>query len=175
MTAATAFSARLLLSRLIAVGASLTLVDNIPFLNAIFEKALFIQLKRDPVTNVASILDARKRQLGSEKEWYSFKIPEYPQLKGLDPITQSAGQVHYINKAVTKGMAALDQPRKLIVQYEDFCESPGDVFDELAMKLGITESDKAYRGPDRFQVSRGADEPNRHAIEKALSTFTAEE
>jgi hypothetical protein len=154
---------------------SMILNYNIPFLNAIFEKALFIQLKRDPVTNVASVLDARKRQLGSEKEWYSFKIPEYPKLKGLDPITQSAGQVHYINSAVTKGMAALDQPRKLVVQYEDFCESPGDVFDELAMKLGIAESDKAYRGPDRFLVSRIADEPNRHAIEKALSTFTVEQ
>ena len=154
---------------------SMILNYNIPFLNAIFEKALFIQLKRDPVTNVASILDARKRQLGSEKEWYSFKIPEYPKLKSLDPITQSAGQVHYINSAVTKGIAALDQQRQLVVQYEDFCESPGNVFDELAMKLGIAESDKAYRGPDRFLVSRVADEPNRHAIEKVLSTFTVEQ
>ena len=34
---------------------------NIPFLNSVFEKALFIQIKRDPVSNVASMLQARKR------------------------------------------------------------------------------------------------------------------
>jgi len=147
---------------------------NIPFLNAIFGKALFIQLKRDPVSNVASVLEARKRQLGSEKEWYSFKIPEYPALKGLDPITQSAGQVHYINSAVTKGMAALDQPRKLIVHYERFCDSPGSVVDELAKKLGISERHAAYRGPDQFKVTRGSGVPNQRAIERALSKFQAQ-
>jgi len=35
-----------------------------------------------------------KLQFGSENEWYSFKIPEYLQLKDLDPITEVAGQVY---------------------------------------------------------------------------------
>lgn len=148
---------------------------NIPFLNAIFGKALFIQLKRDPVTNVASVLDARKRQLGTEDEWYSFKIPEYPELKSLDPIMQSAGQVHYINSAVTKGMAALGQSRKLIVQYEEFCQSPGNVINELAMKLGIAEYDGTYRGPDQFKITRGANVPNKSAIQRALSKFSVQQ
>ena len=154
---------------------SMILNYNIPFLSAIFEKALFIQLKRDPVTNVASVIDARRRQLGDENEWYSFKIPEYAELKGLDPITQSAGQVHHINSAVTKGMAALDQSRKLVVQYEDFCGSPGHVFDELAVKLGIADGVSPYSGPNRFQISRGTDVPDKSAIERALSTFTVDQ
>jgi len=154
---------------------SMILNYNIPFLNAIFGKALFIQLKRDPVTNVASVLDARKRQLGTEDQWYSFKIPEYPELKGLDPIMQSAGQVHYINCAVTKGMAALGQSRKLIVQYEEFCQSPGNVINELAMKLGIAENEGTYRGPDQFKITRGANVPNKSAIQRALSKFSVQQ
>lgn len=153
---------------------SMILNYNIPFLDAIFEKALFVQIKRDPVTNVASILEARKRQLGSENEWYSFKIPEYPQLKDLDPIAQSAGQLHYINKAVTKGMSKVDESRKLVVQYEDFCLNPRSTFDQLISKLDLSGDDYAYSGPERFNLTRGENQPNSAIIEKALARFSLE-
>lgn len=148
---------------------SMILNYNIPFLDAIFEKALFVHIKRDPVANVASILEARKRQLGSETEWYSFKIPEYPQLKGLDAVTQSAGQLHYINKAVTHGMSKVDASRRLTVQYEDFCQRPESIFDQLTEKLGVR--DAHYGSPERFEMKRGGDIPHRDAIEKSLAYF----
>ncbi len=150
---------------------SMILNYNIPFLNAIFKKALFIQIKRDPVTNVASILEARKRQLGSKKEWYSFKIPEYPQLKELDPVTQSAGQLHYINSAVTKGMATVNESRKIVIKYEGFCQNPHSVYKDLLLKLDISENDNRYGGPEQFIKSRDSNMPNRAAIEQALSAF----
>lgn len=148
---------------------SMILNYNIPFLDAIFEKALFVYMKRDPLANVASILEARKRQLGSERAWYSFKIPEYPYLKDLEPIQQCAGQLHYINKAVTKGMCSVTESRKLVVQYEDFCGCPREIFDQLMQKLGLRAIE--YCGPENFQVRREDDLPNREAIEKALSQF----
>jgi LPS sulfotransferase NodH len=150
---------------------SMILNYNIPFLEAIFAKALFVQIKRDPVANVASILEARKRQLGSETEWHSFKIREYRELKGLDPITQCAGQLHYINKAVTQGMATIDASRKLVVGYEEFCRNPRTVFDRLAEKLRIDDSAGKSCGLQEFRLSRDADLPNRAAIEKALAEF----
>jgi len=149
---------------------SMILNYNIPFLDAIYQNALFIQIKRDPVTNVASILEARRRQLGSEKEWYSFKIPEYPQLKDLDPITQTSGQLHYINKAVTLGMSKVAEERKLIVQYEDFCVNPRLIHEQLTRVLGI-ECDQDYSGPGEFKLSRSHDFPERDAIQHALMKF----
>lgn len=147
---------------------------NIPFLDAIFKKALFIQIKRDSVTNVASILEARKRQLGSESEWYSFKIPEYYQLKDLDPIPQAAGQLHYINTAVTEGMATVDESRKMIVQYEEFCQHPKRFFLELLQKLGNAETAYDYVGPEQFTISRSAKEiKQRKEIEEAMLLFEA--
>ncbi len=151
---------------------SMILNYNIPFLDAIFEKALFIHIKRNPVANVESILEARKRQFGSEKEWYSFKIPEYPKLKDLDPVTQSAGQLHYINKAVTQGMEKVETSRKLVVQYEDFCRNPRKVFKQLVEKLIISESDISYGGPEKFNKTRNDDLPDRSKIEKALKMFS---
>lgn len=142
---------------------------NIPFLDSILDKVLFVQIKRDPVTNVASVLDARKRQLGSEAEWYSFRIPEYEQLKSLDPIAQAAGQVHYINQAVSTGMDAVAESRKLIVQYEDFCRSPRQVFEGLAEKLGSSVVRGGYQGPEKFNLGRDANVMRGAEIEKALT------
>jgi len=142
---------------------------NIPFLDSVFDKVLFVQVKRDPVTNVASVLEARKRQLGDEAAWYSFKIPEYEQLQGLDPITQAAGQVHYINQAVTRGLEKVKESRKLVVQYEDFCAAPERLFEQLVRKTGLPET--RYTGPASFRVTRSDELPQRVVIEKALSRF----
>jgi len=153
---------------------SMILNYNIPFLDAIFKKAVFVQIKRDPVSNIASILEARKRQLGSENQWYSFKIPEYPQLKNLDAVTQSAGQLHFINAAVDKGMEKIDATRKLEVKYEEFCQNPRQVFKELVHKLKLPEGEFSYSGPEEFKISRVSDISNRELIEKALLNFSVE-
>ena len=143
---------------------------NIPFLDSIFEKVIFIQIKRDSVTNVASVLEARQRQLGNVESWYSFKIPEYNLLKDLDPITQSAGQVHYINEAVSTGLANVEKGRKLVVQYEDFCRNPRAIYEQLVEKLGLDLS-LGYAGESQFRLSRTDDIPNRKLIETALEKF----
>ncbi|HDR51589.1 MAG TPA: sulfotransferase family protein [Mariniphaga anaerophila] len=146
---------------------------NIPYLNSIIDKALFVQIKRDPLTNVASVLDARKRQLGDEAAWYSFKIPEYEMLKDLDPVTQVAGQIHYINKAVSRGLAKVDETRKLIVQYEDFCKNPKRIFAQFTEKIGM--SNVIYHGPDSFKVPRTDDDIlNKKEIEQALEIYGTE-
>ncbi|WP_036300766.1 sulfotransferase [Methylomarinum vadi] len=141
---------------------------NIPFLNSIFDKILFIQIKRDPISNVASILEARTRQLGTEHQWYSFKIPEYDQLKNLNPIMQSSGQLHYINKAIDLGMSEVDDSRKLLVQYEDFCARPHYFFNQLLKKLELPIS--PYNGVEKFTISRQYIKEAK-AITKALNNF----
>jgi len=125
---------------------------NIPFLDSVLDKVVFVQLQRDLATNVASALEARKRQLGGEDEWYSFEIPEYQELKHLAPAAQVEGQVSSIDAAVTRGLESVDDARKISVQYEAFCEHPDLVFDELTKKLGMV--DVHYSGPASFEVSR---------------------
>jgi hypothetical protein len=140
---------------------------NIPFLNTIFEKAVFVQLRRDYVSNVASVLDARERQLGGREHWYSFRIPEYSKLKDLDPEEQA-----YIDRAVSQGIASIDQSRAMLVQYEEFCKNPRQTFDDLLVKLGLDKTETAYMGPERFTISRTSEIPGRKAIEDALAKFS---
>ena len=144
---------------------------NIPFLDSVIDKVVFVQIKRDPLTNVASVLEARKRQLGNEAEWYSFNIPEYEQLKDLDPVAQAAGQVHYINQAVDRGLANVDESRKLVVQYEDFCADPRQFFAQLCEKTGVVTKGN-YSGEISFKLSRDNILENRELIQSALAKFS---
>lgn len=129
---------------------------NIDFLDKIFEKAIFIHTKRDPLTNIESALKAREKQLGSIDEWYSFKIPEYNELRKLNPYEQVAGQIYHINKAVENGLENVAEHKKMIVNYEEFCENPKKFYDELKEKLEVQgySLDKEYDGEDKFDVTR---------------------
>lgn len=130
---------------------------NIEFLNKIFDKALFIQLKRDPVTNVEAVLAARKRQSGDENQWYSFKIPEYEELMKIkQPVKQAAGQIYHINKALDEQLKNISDERKMVVEYEEFCAKPEQYYKELVSKLGEQgcEINEKYIGPASFDISR---------------------
>jgi hypothetical protein len=140
---------------------------NIPFLDSIFDKALFVRISRDLVTNTESVLEARRRQLGRDDKWYSFKIPEYDQLKGLEPIMQAAGQVSFINMAVDKGMAQVAIHRKLNVQYEKFCSNPKKYYDQIVEKLAI-DCPAEYNGPRQFDITRKRIIPDYTLINAAL-------
>lgn len=129
---------------------------NIPFLAGLFDKALFINIKRHPFFNIQSILSARKDYYGDVRAWYSFKPPEYTWLKSLNPYEQLAGQVYYTNHAVEKGLDGVHESRKLTVDYELFCESPERVFWEMVQKLELQgyTTNWEYSGPDSFESSR---------------------
>lgn len=125
---------------------------NISFLDRIFDKLLFVHVRRDLSSNAAAVLDARRRQSGSEAIWYSFEIPEYQQLRLLDPLSQARGQVAAINQAVERGLSQVADSRQMVVHYEDFCHHPERVFMELAGKLGIHGA--RYHGPPSFTPTR---------------------
>ena len=145
---------------------------NIDFLDKLFEKAIFIHTKRDPLTNIASALNAREKQLGSIDEWYSFKIPEYYELKKLNSYEQVAGQIYHINKAVEDGLANVAEHKKMTVQYEYFCENPSAIFDQLKAKLGLEKQE--YCGVKKFNISRKNKSAENLLIQKAINRFTGE-
>ncbi len=109
--------------------------QNIPELAEQFDKPLFIWIRRDPIFNIQSALEARKRQYGDIDTWYSFKIKEYPLLKDLDPLESVAGQIAAINRSVEQGIAVLPDHKKLVIQYEDFCERPEFYYHEITRRI----------------------------------------
>lgn len=141
---------------------------NIDFLASLFNKVIFIQTKREPAANIASVLDARVRQYGNVEEWYSFKGPDYLTLKDEIPEIQAAGQVYYINKAVDDALKLLPEEQKLIVQYEDFCANPKHFYQQLREKLAFygVELTENYTGEKSFKPSR-----NPHNYEELIHYY----
>ena len=126
---------------------------NIPFLLSIMDKALVIFMKRRPFYNIQSMLEARMKYYGDIKPWYSFKPPEYADLKDRDPFEQVAGQVYHTNLAVEEAMKGIEDSRRLEISYEAFCAHPEQVFHRIADKLsqqGYTIG-IPYMGPKHFK------------------------
>lgn len=130
---------------------------NIPFLNTVFDNSIFLYTYRDTNKNIESVLDARKRQLGSINKWYSFKIPEFNELKKIkDPVKQIKGQIYYTNIAIHKGLQTVPEERKMYIKYEKFCHNPELYYNELLKKLNKQNCflNKLYCGPTRFEPTR---------------------
>lgn len=109
---------------------------HIPFLDKIFPKAIFISLQRNMDNHVQSVLEARKRQFGTYKEWYSFLIPEYEELIQITDIEiQVKKQIECINRAVEKGLESVSDYKKIRLEYESFCRNPKKVYQEIRDKL----------------------------------------
>lgn len=128
---------------------------NIGFLNEIFSKAIFVWIQRDITKNTQSVLEARRRQYGTDKEWYSFMIPEYEELiKIQDMQEQVRKQIVYMNRAIESGLQKVSDNKKLCIKYENFCDSPSDVYQDIYIKLkeqgfNITEQ---YKGVKQFSA-----------------------
>ena len=110
---------------------------HIPFLNAVFEKCLFICMERNIDNNTRSLYKARIRQYGSAEHWYSFKTPNYNDLITIkDPYDQVRAQISTIQNGIREGLAEVPDNKKMSVVYEDFCKDPEKTYQILSEKLG---------------------------------------
>lgn len=125
---------------------------NIPFLSKLFEKVIFINLKRHPFFNIQSLLEARLKFFGDRNKWYSIRPRQYHELIKYDPIKQVAGQVYFKNLAIKEGLSEIDSAQYLEVEYEEYCKNPKNVFMKIKQKYHERGFffDWKYHGPDSF-------------------------
>jgi LPS sulfotransferase NodH len=133
----------------------LILALNIPFLDRLFERALFIHIKRHPLYNIQSLLEARERYFGARSGWYSIKPPQYAWLCNEEPITQVAGQVAFTSAAMSADLAQIAPTRRLEISYEDFCAAPAAVWQAIVEQLARQDMPVSwpYTGPVAFPTN----------------------
>jgi hypothetical protein len=111
---------------------------NIEYLYEIFGgKVIFIYTERQMEYNAQSLLKARKSFWDDEKQWYSFKPPEFNQLKNLPAEEQACGQIHYTNQAIKKSLHNLPEENSIFVNYEAFTKNTGQILGELESKMKV--------------------------------------
>jgi hypothetical protein len=128
---------------------------HLPFLDSLFGKVLFLYMKRNPIYNAQSLLLSRKKFFNSYERWYSFKPPQYSELIKKDPFYQVAGQVYYTNRAVEEGLSDILGERVLRVEYNQFCDSPRFVFEQV-VKCFVQMDFKPgwnYEGVNKFNIT----------------------
>ncbi len=143
---------------------------NLPFLARVVPRPVFLNVHREPAANAASLMSARQAFYGNRSTWYSFKPPEYAVLRNAEPDIQVAGQVLATQRAVQAGLAEIPSVNSLDVQYERFCDAPGEVWKQLSERL-VSLGDAAlgpYEGPPSFKRQRRTASARwSHALEQA--------
>jgi len=102
----------------------------------LFNKAIFIYIKRDPIHVAQSIYKAREKFNDDISEWWGSYPLEYKELRGEKVEAQIAGQIYYLDKLYEQQIAATDKKRIIRVNYTDLCESPQSVLDSIKKVMG---------------------------------------
>lgn len=109
--------------------------QNLLPLGELFQKAIFVWMKRDPVYNIQSALLARHLQYGDFETWYSFRIKEFPMLNNLDPLHSVAGQIAATNIAIENARMMIPSENWLSIPYENFCDAPAHYYKKISRSV----------------------------------------
>jgi hypothetical protein len=110
---------------------------NIPFLARIMKTAHFVFIEREILFNAQSLLSARQQFFGDKNKWYSFLPPEYEEIRSLTPEEQVVQQVAVTNRAIEEGLSQLPNDRFTKLAYEDLCQDPTAVVEEILKQLQL--------------------------------------
>ena len=106
-------------------------VTRVRALHATFPEAVFLQLRRDPLLTVQSILSARKR-LANDAEWFSARPRSYVPDSGKDHLRQAAEQVALLEMDLEEDKKAIGQDRFFVMRYEDLCSNADVALDAFS-------------------------------------------
>lgn len=108
-------------------------------LKEIFPTAVFLEMRRNPVDTAVSILKSRRKNLSSDKLWWSVKPRQIESLQHSHYLRQVAAQVYYIHENIERDQKLFAVDDLHPVYYHRLCVNPE------------RELDAIYR----FLVSRG--------------------
>jgi hypothetical protein len=157
----------------------ITKANILQFNLAYFEKRIpslfWIHIVRKPIFVMQSILQGREQYSGNLKTWLSAKPKEFELLTKMDVYHQIAGQVYYIEKAIRHGLRHIPKSKWIEIEYESFCASPEDTYQDLCRKYKQLGYDlpKEYRGQSSFGQRNTIRLPSKKidALQAAYSQF----
>jgi len=101
----------------------------------IMPKTFWIHIWRDPVQNAISLLEMRKKFLGSVEKWASLKPKEFSWLRKEPYWVQVAGQVYFLERQYRAQLRQLPKHQFLSLRYEQLCSYPVDFLLQVKKKI----------------------------------------
>lgn len=125
--------------------------QRVQSLARLFPDSIFVHVLRDPLLVAGSIIRQRRRFLGSQEKWYSFKPENYEEIKDLDYVEQVVRQIHGVDDMIRSAFDDLDTVRCMTVRYEDLDKQWSDITHEVLKRLlrfGPAERRRGARSPE---------------------------
>lgn len=106
---------------------------HIDLLDKIFPGCVFIEVRREPVANIRSIIRARNKNGGPkvDSNWWSVKPRIWQQYKNSSTEEQACVQVCSLREDIANQINNISQKRLMIVHYEEFCKNPAVVMNNI--------------------------------------------
>jgi len=124
-------------------------------LASLFPDSIFVHVIRDPLPVARSIIRQRRRFLGSQEKWYSFKPENYEEIKDLDYVEQVVRQIHGVDGMIRSAFGELNTNRFMTVRYEDLDEQWPDITHEVLKKLSrFGPAEKRFGPAEKRQEAR---------------------
>lgn len=97
----------------------------------------FIYIKRDVLYNAQSLLHSRNKFFGNMDTWYSYKPPNYKEIKTLPIEQQVVEQVMANNSSIENQLSQINSKNKTTLEYAQFCKTPFNCIEKINKKIDI--------------------------------------
>jgi hypothetical protein len=121
--------------------------------------AVFVLIERDPRDVALSILEARRRYYGDTRTWWATYPPNFAELRGLDPVSQVAGQVVALGAAYEEQVAKVPSGVTVRVAFDELCADPDAVVRRVrqsSLEVFGQAPELLHELPPRFEARRRA-------------------
>ena len=140
---------------------------------ATLPRTCFLRICRDPTDNALSLLDYRRKFLGSEERWVSLKPRAFEVLQKQPYWRQVAGQVYHLDQGFSARIAAAGSPNVLDIEYAELCRNPRGVLSRVRLLLEQQGSKVSLVGnpPESFPLasSAGRDDEEYRQVKRAVA------
>lgn len=130
--------------------------------------SVILRVTRAPHEVLNSIYEARKRYSGSYDNWWSFKPPEYSQLKKLGAKEQVAGFYLSMENALDNAFKTIPSEQQFTIDYSEICQSPNNVVNALNKKLGRNQSENSLNAV--IKIKNGMSNTDIHEWNDVMSS-----
>ncbi len=146
---------------------ALNLTPRLDALLAVFPRARFVRIRRDPRYVVQSVVEQRE-QLGLGVEsWWSIEPPGWEEQLGRPVVEQAAWQVAALEGILDRTLAGRPVAD---LDYEELCVDPAGAVARVAAAFDLSPARHPPPVPERLDAanSRRVDDATWSAIERAL-------
>lgn len=149
----------------------------LPGLLRALQRTCLVRMRRAPVDNALSVLGMRREYASDPSVWVSLRPREYAWLKSESLPRQAAGQVVFTHAAIDRGLAQVEHPHMLDVDYEQMCADPAGflarVQSMLARAGAVVELVRPAPAPFELRRTAPNDDAELAELEAALAEFSA--